>query len=278
MTFTPFFFLFVFPLSPIVSILLHTILHLPQPAQHLTGALLPRDPAHLLGADAHEDIMPLLVGDGEAALRLAVRVGKVTQLRDRLAPGAHLRQEADVGFGVLVARVDSGVVREGGEHVVEGGVHLGRRALEEFAAAADEEGVAGEDGALWGRVGGVFEVVADAVLGVAGGVEGGGGDVLADGEARVVGGGLHHGVAVLAADDGDRGGGGGELLEHLLVAAGVVPVVVGVEDGGQVDLARVDLVSDGRRNLGRVGRIDDDRIFGGFVCNKVGVVVGAADP
>jgi hypothetical protein len=67
-------------------------------------------------------------------------------------------------------------------------------------------------------------------------------------------------------------------LEHLLVAAGVVPVVVGVEDGGQLDLARVDLVSDGRRDLGRIGRIDDDRIFGGFVCDEVGVVVGAADP
>lgn len=114
--------------------------------------------------------------------------------------------------------------------MVERGVHLGGGAFEELAAAAGEEGVAGEDGAVRGRGGGVVEVVADAVLGVAGGVEGGDGDGLAgaEGEGGGVGWGAGDGGAVGAADDG----GGGEVVEHFLVAACVVPVVVGVEDGG----------------------------------------------
>ncbi len=106
-------------------------------------------------------------------------------------------------------------------------MHLCGGPFEEFTAPANEEGVAGEDGALNWRFRGVFDVVADAVLGVAGGVEGGDGDVLADWEFGGVRGCFGDAAAVFAANYR----GGGELFEHLCVAAGVVPVVVCVDDG-----------------------------------------------
>lgn len=89
-----------------------------------------------------------------------------------------------------------------------------------------------------------------------------------------MGGGVGDGVTVFAADDR----GGGELFEHLFVAARVVPVVVGVDDGGQVDLVGGDVVFEGWGDFGRVCGVDDDGVFGGFVGDEVGVVVGAADP
>jgi len=64
---------------------------------------------------------------------------------------------------------------------------------------------------------------------VAGGVQGGDLDVLPDLEAAVVRRGLADFGAVLAADDGE----GGVFFEDLLVAAGVVPVVVRVDYGGE---------------------------------------------
>ena len=174
--------------------------------------------------------MPLLIGNGKPPLRLPVALSILTQPLDRRILPVHAQQKLNIGARVLVARVDLRVVGQRGEDLVERAVHLGRGALEKFAAAAGEEGVAGEDGAVGGvGVGGhVFQVVADAVLGVAGGVEGGDGDVFAERELGGVWRGAAHEVAVTAADDG----GGGEVLEHGFVAAGVVPVVVGVEDGG----------------------------------------------
>jgi hypothetical protein len=38
------------------------------------------------------------------------------------------------------------------------------------------------------------------------------------------------------------------------------------------------VVFEGRDNFGGVGRVDDDSVFGGFVGDEVGVVVGAANP
>lgn len=128
-----------------------------------------------------------------------------------------------------MARVDFRVVGERGEDLVESPVHLRGGAFEEFAAAANEKGVSCKDCAFRWGFGCIFEVVADAVLGVARRVEGGDGDVFPDWELRGVGWSFGDGLAVLAADDG---GGGGELFEHLVVAAGVVPVVVSVEYGG----------------------------------------------
>ena len=79
-------------------------------------------------------------------------------------------------------------------------MHLLRGALEESATAANEERVTCEDGALAGC--GVFEEVADAVLGVAGSVQGFDVDG-AELEGRVVGGCFGYGGAVAAADYGE---------------------------------------------------------------------------
>ena len=68
------------------------------------------------------------------------------------------------------------------------------------------------------------------------------------------------------------------MLEHLGVAAGVVPVVVGVYDGGQVDRVGGEVLFDGWNDFGRVGWVDDHGVFGRFVGDKVGIVVRAADP
>lgn len=57
-------------------------------------------------------------------------------------------------------------------------------------------------------------------------------DVFAQHECLVVGRGAGDGFAVFAADDGD---GGVKRGEDFLVAAGVVPVVVRVDDGCEVE-------------------------------------------
>lgn len=57
-------------------------------------------------------------------------------------------------------------------------------------------------------------------------------DILADVEGFVVRGRAGDGFAVFAADDGDRGG---ERGEDLFVATCVVPVVVRVDDRGEVE-------------------------------------------
>lgn len=84
---------------------------------------------------------------------------------------------------------------------------------------ADEQGVPGEDGAVAG--GAVFKVVAYAVLGVAGSVEGADGDAGAEGEGGVVGWGGGDVLAILAGDDGER-----VVFKLALSAGGLVWIVV----------------------------------------------------
>ena len=67
---------------------------------------------------------------------------------------------------------------------------------------------------------------------MAGGVQRRDLDVFADREVGAMRWGPCHGFAVFAAYDGDLGG---EGIEDLGVAAGVVPVVVGVDYGGEVE-------------------------------------------
>ena len=215
--------------------------------------------------------MLLLVADGKLALRLLVVLGKALQLHHRLAL-VDGDQELDVRLGVLVAGEDLGVVGQRRQRLVQRRVHLGRVTLEELAAAADEERVAGEDRALVRRL--VLHEVADAVLRVARRVQRRHADVLADAERFPVLGRAADARAVFAADDGDLGR---EGREHLLVPARMVPVVVRVYDGGQVDLA-IHALFQRRQNFVRVGGVDYDGVFGGFVGHQVGVVVGRANP
>lgn len=83
-------------------------------------------------------------------------------------------------------------------------MHLPSRALEEASAPADEQRVAREDGAA--AVAAVLEQEADAVLGVAGRVQGADRDARAGGqrERRVVRGRRRDARAVAPADDRER--------------------------------------------------------------------------
>lgn len=218
--------------------------------------------------------MPFLIPDGKATRRLLILVRKLLQPPDRLILRTDLDQKLDITLRILVPRVDLRLVRQRGQGLVERLVHFPCGALEEAAAAAGEEGVAGEDGVLWGAMRAVDDVVADAVLGVAGGVQRGDADGFPDGEGGVVRRRAPHAVAVLAADDG----GGAEVAGDLGVAAGVVAVVVRVEDGGQGEGVRRDGGFEGGDDFGGVGWVEDHALLGGLVGDQVGVVVGAADP
>lgn len=108
----------------------------------------------------HEDIVLLLVADGELALRLSVVARKRVQGLDGFAL-QHRQGEFDIGLGILVARLRekksaqdihlagcvavtheyAGVVREGGQRHVQRLVHLLGGAFEELAAAYPEERV-----------------------------------------------------------------------------------------------------------------------------------------
>ena len=57
----------------------------------------------------------------------------------------------------------------------------------------------------------------------------------------------------------------------------MVPVVVGVDDGGEVDGAG-DAVFQGGKDFVWVGGVDDHGVGGGFVGDEVGVVVGGPYP
>lgn len=213
--------------------------------------------------------MPLLISNRKPPLCLLVLVGKGLEILDRVG----LRDgkgKFHVGFGVFVAGEDPSVVRQGGQRLVESLVHLSTGAFEEFTAAAVEEGISGEDSLITA----VLHEPADAVLSVAGRVQRLDGDA-AEVEGLAVGGGAGYFLAVLAADDVE---GLVKLHEHLGVATGVVPMVVGVDDGGKVDAAILDGLLENRDDLGRMGGINDYGIFGLVVDNQVGVVVATAHP
>ena len=92
------------------------------------------------------------------------------------------------------------IIRQRPKHIVQRLIHLLGRALEEPSAAADEQRVAREHRPVVA----VFEEVAYAVLGMAGGVQGFDLDAVAEGEGRVVAGRVGDVCAVLAADYGER--------------------------------------------------------------------------
>lgn len=216
--------------------------------------------------------MPLLIPDREFSLGLLVILREALQFLDILAL-VHRQQELDVRLGILMARVDERIVGEVRE-LRERGLHFGGGPLEELAAAPDEERVAREDGALRRRRRSVDHVVADAVLGVARGVDGRDGDVAPEVECLAVGWRGGHERAVLAAEDGH---GVGQRREEVGVAACVVAVVVRVEDGGQVD-GRAEAFAERGEDFWGVGRVDEHAVGCGCVGHEVGVVVAGADP
>ncbi len=174
--------------------------------------------------------------------------------------------------------------REGEEAVVDGLEELFCVAAGEVGAAygAGEEGVAGDQEFLVG------EVEAGAALGVAGGVEDGGGEAgdrdglvvgevgvgwgdLGGGDAEPAGLEVHHldqGQVELVVEDG----GSGEALE-LLGSGDVVDVGV-----GDYDLLEGELVAgEGGDDAGDVvAGIDDDGLVGGFVAEDGAVALERA--
>lgn len=238
------------------------ILHLPQLVHHGGRVGLTGDLFHLVGVDTHEGIVGLFLPDCEFPLGLLILVGEPRELVQGPVVGQHLFQKLDVGFGVLVARVDPGVVGQGGQDLVEGPVHLGPGTLEELAAAADEERVPGEDDPLVRGL--VLHEPTDAVLGVAGGVEGRDPDVLADGKGRVVRRGFGHPLAVPAADDGQ--GARRKRREDFGVATRVVPVVVGVHYRRQVE------------GLGLLGQDRGDSVSGEKTQNCIVSILSRVSP
>lgn len=89
-------------------------------------------------------------------------------------------------------------------------------------------------------------------------------------------GGLRDCLAVFAPNDSKLGQ--VEFGQKFLVAASMIPMMVSVYDGSEVDLAVLDSFLQYRSNFGRVGRIDDHRVLGFVIDDEVGVVVAAANP
>jgi len=135
--------------------------------------------------------------------------------------------------------VDLGIVRQRGKRCVQRLVHLLSSSLKEASTTTNEKRVSSKHSAVISLL--VLEQVADAVLGVARSVQSLDRDAGADAECLAVLWRRRHLSAVLAADDRDLVG-----LEHLLVAAGVVPVVVSVDDVGQLDAFRDLLLENGK--------------------------------
>ena len=164
--------------------------------------------------------------------------------------------EGQVRHGVFVTNPDAGL-RVERRQALQAVVHHHRVALEDASAAGDKEGVAGEHV--------VSEVVGDRPGGVTGDEE----DARlmmsdVDDVAVVEPLRLPKDATVIGAVSVDlevR-----ERLEQLLVAAGVIPVVVGVEDGVQ---PIPDDVEDGRR----LARVDHGAGAGGRAAQQIGVVV-----
>ena len=149
-------------------------------------------------------------------------------------------------------------------------MHFSGSSFKKSPAAADEEGVASEDDFLVA----VGHVPAYAVLGVAGRVERFYCDTLTNLERLFMFRRLCYSFTIFPPNDLEAF----ELVEDLLVAAGVVPVVVCVDDGSEVDFSAINRFFQDGRYLGRVGRVDDHGIVCLVVFHEVGVVVAGAGP
>lgn len=139
-----------------------------------------------------------------------------------------------------------------------------------LSPTSNEEGIAGENDLVFP----ILHKPADAVLRVARRVQRSDLDTLANHKGLAVLWCLRDGLTVLATNDRQAL----ELRKNLGVAASVVPVVMCVDDGGQIDCVTFGLLFENGGDLGRIGWVDDDRIFGLFIGDKVGVVVGGANP
>lgn len=249
---------------------LEVVLHLAELAHDADRVGLARCLLDFWVLNSHEHVVFLFIANGELAGRHLVDVGKRLQLLDRVRLGDG-NGELDVGLGVLMPGIDNSLVREGSEALVESLVHLVSCSLEELATSADEEGVTSKDG----LASAILQEVADAILGVAGSVDVGHLDI-AQLRDFVVLRSLCYSLAILATDDSQVGG--AELSKKLLVSSSMVPMVVGIDNGSQVDPARADRLLEHWNHLGRVGWVNDHSILRLVIYDEVRVVITTSHP
>jgi hypothetical protein len=146
---------------------LSVVLHLSQRTHNIDRFRLARQLLKRGIGHTHEHVMLLLITNREFSLRLFVCLRVLIQFLDCIV-AEHAFCELHVTLGVLVSRVHFGVVGKSGKYLIQRLMHLFRSTLEETAASADEESITGKDSAIVA----IFHEVADAVLGVAGSVQG----------------------------------------------------------------------------------------------------------
>lgn len=255
-----------------------------------------------------ENTAYLLIPNRKLPLCFLVLLCKVLQLLQRLIL-QNRRGKLDIALCILVAGEDLGIIRQRRERLVERRVHFLRVTLEKLAAARVEKRIASEDDPLVS----VLQEPADTVLRVTWRVQAFDGDVTQL-EAGAIRRSLCHALGVFAANDGEvwtvellslrnvsdgrYDSSEGRNTNKLLVAASVVPVVVGIYDSCEVDFATADSLLQDRRHpvthinimfappliwktwhsLRWIGRVDDDSIFGLLIRNQVGVVIATAHP
>lgn len=141
---------------------LRLILHRPQRPHNVNRRRLTGNLLKLWISNTHENVVLFLIANREFALRLLVLLRKSVKFLDRIVV-KHSLGEFYITLCVLVSGEDFGVIWEGGKCFVQGFVHLLGVSFKEAAASANEQCISCE----YGTVVAVFEVEADAVLGVA---------------------------------------------------------------------------------------------------------------
>ena len=236
--------------------------HLPQRLRAVRRAKLH---AHVLRVHAQERIRPVLLRHrrrhrGLAAAAFLLRCRK--RALHVLVFGLHERGEPQVAHGVLVPAIELGFAREVAELLAQRGIHHLGRALEEPPTARHEHRVPGKDS--------VFHDVRHRAERVTGHVK------RPERQARDL-----ERRPLLDPDRLPRNptlcqitrvsvdGQVAETAPQRLVGAHVVPVVVGVQDGHEVE----PLAREGREHGLRVRGIHHDRLAPPFLGHEIRIVV-----
>lgn len=162
----------------------------------------------------------LFISDREFSLGLLVLLRKCIKLLNSRTL-QDLLAEGHIAFCVLVPRIHLRVIWKCSQSLIQGLVHFRRSTLKETPASTDEKSVSSENDLFAS----VLEKVADAVLSMAGSVQGSDFDTITNLEGLLVARGMSLVCAILAANDGKL-----VVLQNLLIAASVVMVMVGVDD------------------------------------------------
>lgn len=181
--------------------------------------------------------------------------------RHMLVRGLHVLRKRQILQRVLVAAVNLRIVRQRRQLLHQSRVHLLGVTLEKSTATGQKQSVAGEHAAL---VIGTLHIVANVPGRVARREQATHAQFAHRQHVIVTDFVRQRADAIVAAVHGQLGGariGGTELGDELLVAARMIPMVVGGQDAGQLNIV---LLDGGQHGFG-VDGIDDGRRFGGVV-------------